>query len=113
VGALTIENFRFRQRVWYLKEANSICPAAPRMQCQSQLNEEACGDSPRENKEVNATVGCATSGATLYKICKSQGRLLRATRQAAIVEESPSRMRPPAGLKLRETPQKFGRTGIA
>jgi NADH-quinone oxidoreductase subunit G len=26
VGALTSKDFRFRQRVWYLKEADSICP---------------------------------------------------------------------------------------
>ena len=55
VGALTVEEFRFRQRVWYLKKTPSICPGCD-IGCNNTIESRA--DTvyrylPRLNPEVN------------------------------------------------------------
>jgi NADH-quinone oxidoreductase subunit G len=55
VGALTVEEFRFRQRVWYLKKTPSVCPGCD-IGC--NLTVESRGETiyrflPRLNPDVN------------------------------------------------------------
>ncbi len=55
VGALTVEEFRFRQRVWYLKKTPSVCPGCD-IGCNNTV--ESRGETvfrfmPRLNPEVN------------------------------------------------------------
>ena len=55
VGALTVEEFRFRQRVWYLKKTPSVCPGCD-IGCNNSV--ESRGETvfrymPRLNPEVN------------------------------------------------------------
>ncbi len=60
VGALTSNDFRFQQRVWFLKETKTICT-----QCGRGCNMEVSSrertiyrQTPRENNEVNSTWMC-------------------------------------------------------
>ncbi|MEQ1750659.1 MAG: molybdopterin-dependent oxidoreductase [Prosthecobacter sp.] len=60
VGALTSNDFRFQQRVWFLSETNSICTGCSRG-CNMEIG--ARGDTvyrqtPRENNDVNSTWMC-------------------------------------------------------
>ena len=55
VGALTVEDFRFRQRVWYLKKTPSVCPGCD-LGCNNSV--ESKGETvyrflPRLNPEIN------------------------------------------------------------
>jgi len=55
VGALTVEEFRFRQRVWYLKKTPSVCPGCD-IGCNNSI--ESRGETvyrymPRLNPDVN------------------------------------------------------------
>ncbi len=60
VGALTIKEFRFRKRVWYLREVESICPG-----CATGCNIRICHQDnevfrylPRRNDAVNKSWIC-------------------------------------------------------
>ncbi len=60
VGALTSNDFRFQQRVWFLSETSSICTGCSRG-CNMEIG--ARGDTvyrqtPRENNDVNSTWMC-------------------------------------------------------
>ena len=60
VGALTSNDFRFQQRVWFLTETNGICTGCARG-CNMEIG--ARGDTifrqtPRENNDVNSTWMC-------------------------------------------------------
>ncbi len=60
VGALTSNDFRFQQRVWFLSETNSVCTGCSRG-CNMEIG--ARGDTvyrqtPRENNDVNSTWMC-------------------------------------------------------
>ncbi len=77
VGALTNKDFRFEKRVWYLKEANSVCDG-----CATGCNISACYQrsevfryTPRRNSEVNASWICDT-GRMRYKRHAAGTRLL-------------------------------------
>ncbi len=68
VGALTHKDFRFRQRVWYLKTAPSVCPGCSTA-CNTDVdyNEEGLFRvRPRFNKEINGHWMC-DKGRPLYK----------------------------------------------
>lgn len=68
VGALTCRDFRFQQRVWYLKTAPSICTGCS-AGCNTYVdyNEEGVWRvRPRYNKEVNGHWMC-DKGRLLYK----------------------------------------------
>lgn len=76
VGALTSKDFRFRQRVWYLKEADSICPGCS-TGCSVKVyyNEEgAWRVKPRFNPEVNGYWMC-DEGRDVYKYVNANARL--------------------------------------
>ncbi len=79
VGALTSKQFRFRQRVWYLKTADSICPGCSTgCNIKADYNEEGLFRfQPRYNKEVNGHWIC-DQGRALYALPNKAGRLLKA-----------------------------------
>lgn len=77
VGALTSKDFRFRQRVWYLKDADSICPGCS-TGCNTKVyfNEEGLWRiKPRYNPEVNG-YWMTDSGRNTYKYVNKKARLL-------------------------------------
>lgn len=80
VGALTSTDFRFKMRVWFLKETRSICT-------ESSVGSNTLVGSregkiyritPRQNNEVNDT-WMADSGRALYKQVEAKTRLHFAT----------------------------------
>lgn len=79
VGALTAKDFRFRQRVWYLKTADSICTGCS-TGCNVKIdyNEEGLFRvQPRYNKEVNGYWMC-DKGREMYRLPNKEERLLEA-----------------------------------
>jgi len=79
VGALTSKNFRFQQRVWYLKSANSICTGCS-TGCNTSVdyNEEGVFRiRPRYHPKINQHWMC-DEGRTLYKIARLKNRLKQA-----------------------------------
>ena len=77
VGALTAKDFRFKQRVWYLKTADSICTGCS-TGCNIHLdyNEEGVFRvRPRYNEQVNKHWMC-DEGRLVYQIPNKKDRLL-------------------------------------
>jgi len=76
VGALTSNDFRFQQRVWFMKETNSLCTKCGRG-CNTEIS--ARGDTvyrqtPRENNDVNSTWMC-DQGRLDFHFINSEFRL--------------------------------------
>lgn len=78
VGALTSKDFRFRQRVWYLKDADTICNG-----CSTGCNVKAYFNregffriKPRHNEKVNGYWMC-DEGRDTYKFVNRENRLLK------------------------------------
>ncbi len=76
VGALTSKDFRFKMRVWFLKETKSVCTS-----CATGCNiiigsreEKIQRYEPRENDAVNSSWMC-DSGRLNYKWIGSENRL--------------------------------------
>ncbi len=76
VGALTSKDFRFKVRVWFLTETESICP-----ECSNGCNIKICVRNnkiyrylPRQNDNVNDTWMC-NQGRLSYKNVHSDDRL--------------------------------------
>ena len=76
VGALTSKDFRFRQRVWYLREHNTICTG-----CSTGCNTRAFYNKegmfrikPNYNKDVNGYWMCDV-GRDVYKFVNKEARL--------------------------------------
>ena len=79
VGALTSKDFRFRQRVWYLKDAETICVGCS-TGCNVRLfyNEEGFFRvKPIYNKDVNGYWMC-DKGREVYKFLNVEARLQKA-----------------------------------
>jgi NADH-quinone oxidoreductase subunit G len=60
VGALTLKEFRFKQRVWFLKKSESVCPGCARG-CNITVEQNRgriYRFMPRENAELNKTWIC-------------------------------------------------------
>ncbi|MCB0420883.1 MAG: (2Fe-2S)-binding protein, partial [Bdellovibrionales bacterium] len=79
VGALTDKDFRFKQRVWYLEHAPSLCTGCS-TGCSINVyyNEEgAFRVKPIENQEVNGFWMC-DRGRSIYKHLNKGERLLQA-----------------------------------
>lgn len=77
VGALTSKDFRFRQRVWFLKEHNTICTG-----CSTGCNVKAYYNKegvfrmrPVYNKDINGHWMCDV-GRDVYKFVNQSARLL-------------------------------------
>jgi len=77
VGALTSEDFRFKQRVWFLKSTPSICTGCSRgCNIQLQWNRDTIYRYlPRENNAVNQCWLC-DEGRLSYKEINAADRLL-------------------------------------
>ena len=76
VGALTSKEFRFQQRVWYLKTADSICTGCSTgCNIKVDYNEEGLFRvRPRYNKEINGHWMC-DRGREIYRLPNRIGRL--------------------------------------
>ena len=106
VGALTSKDFRFRQRVWYLKDSETICQG-----CSTGCNvnvyynkEGMFRVKPRENQEVNGHWMC-DEGRDIYKFVNRDSRLLKGKRRTenGWMEESAGQTAKYAGEILRRT----------
>lgn len=82
VGALTSKDFRFRQRVWYLKDAETVCNG-----CSTGCNVKVYFNKeglfrvkPVFNEQVNGHWMC-DEGRDFYKFVNREHRLLRARRR--------------------------------
>ncbi len=78
VGALTSTDFRFKMRVWFLKETNSICTESS-AGCNTIVSSREGiiqRITPRRNDLVNDT-WMTDSGRELYKSVRSDTRILR------------------------------------
>lgn len=86
VGALTSTDFRFKMRVWFLKESVSICTESSAGSNTLVSSREGVIHriTPRRNDSVNDS-WMADSGRELYKKVSSKDRLL-----TPIVSEEPS-----------------------
>ncbi len=76
VGALTSTDFRFKMRVWFLKQTNSICPESSVGVNTVVWSREGViyRITPRRNDEVNDT-WMPDSGRVLYKEVQAENRL--------------------------------------
>src|SRR3954462_7301772 len=76
VGALTSTDFRFKMRVWFLKETKSICTSCA-TGCNTIIGTREAvvyRQTPRENDHVNSCWMC-DYGRLNYKYLESDGRL--------------------------------------
>lgn len=116
VGALTSRDFRFRQRVWYLKEADTVCPGCSTgCNVKVHYNEEGLWRvKPRENKAVNGYWMC-DAGRDTYKFVNLKARLLsgRLGKRGSWQDVAPEDAARSAGLKLRETVERSGPDSVA
>jgi NADH-quinone oxidoreductase subunit G len=78
VGALTSKDFRFKQRVWYLKESDTVCNG-----CSTGCNVKVYFNKegmfrvkPKHNPEVNGYWMC-DEGRNVYKFANKENRLLK------------------------------------
>lgn len=80
VGALTSSDFRFKMRVWFLKESPSICTesSAGSNILVSSREGELYRITPRRNDSVNDS-WMTDSGRELYKQVKSEDRIITPT----------------------------------
>jgi NADH-quinone oxidoreductase subunit G len=79
VGALTSKDFRFQQRVWYLKDSDTVCPGCS-TGCSTKLYYNKSGVyrvKPVYNEKVNGHWMC-DQGRDTYKFINKEHRLLKA-----------------------------------
>lgn len=78
VGALTSTDFRFKMRVWFLKETKSICTESSVgvNTVVSSREGKIYRITPRRNDEVNDT-WMSDSGRALYKMVDTDDRMMR------------------------------------
>jgi NADH-quinone oxidoreductase subunit G len=84
VGALTSKDFRFKMRVWFLKETKSVCTSCA-TGCNiviSSREEKVYRYEPRENDAVNSTWMC-DYGRLNYKWINREDRLIQVEKRAA------------------------------
>lgn len=84
VGALTSKDFRFKQRVWYLKDGETICTGCS-TGCNVKMyfnNEGVFRVKPRYNKEVNGYWMC-DEGRDVYKFLNKEFRQLKGQKKTA------------------------------
>ena len=76
VGALTSTDFRFKMRVWFLKETNSICSESSAGCNTTVSSREGIIQriTPRRNDLVNDT-WMTDSGRELYKSVRAENRI--------------------------------------
>ena len=80
VGALTSKDFRFQQRVWYLKEAETVCSGCSTgCKVKVSYNEEGLFRVKPVHSDVNGYWMC-DKGREIYKHINRPARLMRATK---------------------------------
>jgi len=79
VGALTSKDFRFRQRVWYLKDADTVCNGCSTgCNVKTYFNREGLFRvKPVHNKDVNGYWMC-DEGRNLYQYANREHRYVKA-----------------------------------
>lgn len=84
VGALTSKDFRFRQRVWYLKDSNTICNGCSTgCNIKTYFNKEGFFRvKPVHNENVNGYWMC-DEGRDLYKFVNRENRYTKARKKTA------------------------------
>lgn len=117
VGALTSKDFRFRQRVWYLKDAASICTGCSTgCNVNVYFNEEGLWRiKPRENQDINGYWMC-DQGRDIYKYGNRSTRLLQAQvgdAKTGFEEMEAGAAAQRAGAALRDIAQKHGPESVA
>lgn len=105
VGALTSKDFRFRQRVWYLKDAETICTGCS-TGCNVSVyyNEEgAFRVKPRQNDEINGYWMC-DKGRDIYSFVNRKYRITKGKFgfKDQWEQSEPAEMAKRAGDKLKE-----------
>ena len=120
VGALTSKDFRFKMRVWFLKETKSVCTSCA-TGCSTIIGsreEKVYRYEPRQNDAVNSTWMC-DAGRLNYKWIGREDRLKdvlvrgqKSTWTAALNEISdklkrprqvPSRLLPRRGRQMKSS----------
>jgi NADH-quinone oxidoreductase subunit G len=98
VGALTSTDFRFKMRVWFLKQSNSICTESSVGVNSVVWSREGViyRITPRRNDEVNDT-WMPDSGRVLYKQVQSADRLTSAVALDALVAQAAAIFKTSAG----------------
>ena len=98
VGALTSTDFRFKMRVWFLKQTNSICTESSTGVNSVVWSREGViyRITPRRNDEVNDT-WMPDSGRVLYKQVQSADRLKSDTALDALVAQAAAIFKASAG----------------
>lgn len=84
VGALTSNDFRFRQRVWFMKETRSICSGCA-TGCNTVISARdnvVLRQQPRDNEPVNQCWMC-DEGRLNYKFINDPARLVTASARRA------------------------------
>jgi NADH-quinone oxidoreductase subunit G len=83
VGALTSKDFRFKQRVWYLKDADTVCNGCSTgCNVKTYFNKEGIFRvKPRFNADVNGHWMC-DEGRDTYKFVNKEVRLLKGQKYA-------------------------------
>lgn len=111
VGALTSKDFRFRQRVWYLKDAPGICNG-----CSTGCNvtfyfnkEGFYRVKPRFNAEVNGH-WMSDDGRDVYKFINKEARWTKAKRKT---KEGWTELAPGAAAKEAASVVKSGGSSVA
>ncbi len=91
VGALTSTDFRFKMRVWFLKQTNSICTESSVGANTVVWSREGAiyRITPRRNDEVNDT-WMADSGRVLYKEVQADNRLTPSSDLSTLVSAAAS-----------------------
>lgn len=84
VGALTSKDFRFRQRVWYLKDAKTVCNSCSTgCNVRTYFNKEGFFRvKPVFNEQVNGHWMC-DQGRDLYKFVNRDARWLKGKKRVA------------------------------
>ena len=116
VGALTSKDFRFRQRVWYLKDVKTICPG-----CSTGCNVRAFYNEegffrvkPEYNENVNGYWMC-DNGRDIYKFVNPTSRLKKAQWgcRGDWEEMSAGKAAKEAGVQLRKVVDEYGSNSVA
>jgi NADH-quinone oxidoreductase subunit G len=118
VGALTVKEFRFKQRVWFLKNTPSICAGCARG-CNVQLGinqNRIWRITPRDNDEVNQSWIC--DEGRLSHLRTQEGERLGAARArpaggAAAADVVPETALEQAAALLTETARRHGGAAVA
>ena len=98
VGALTSTDFRFKMRVWFLKQTNTICTESSVGVNSVAWSREGTlyRITPRRNDEVNDT-WMADSGRVLYKQVQATDRLTSETALDALIAQAAASFKASAG----------------